>query len=154
MTDPLVETWLINARINLYLLAALKPASLDAKPSSSGRSVGQVAAHIHNVRLMWLKVAAPDLHAKLDALDNDSAVSVAVLTKALDASSGAIVELVTRSLAAGGRVKNFKPHVHAFVGYLISHESHHRGQMALALKQSGVPLDKKVAYGMWEWGSR
>lgn len=42
----------------------------------------------------------------------------------------------------------------AFVGYLVSHESHHRGQIALALEQSGNPLDKKVSYGLWEWGSR
>jgi hypothetical protein len=32
--------------------------------------------------------------------------------------------------------------------------SHHRSQIALALKQSGQPLDKKVSFGMWEWGVR
>jgi integrase/recombinase XerD len=45
-------------------------------------------------------------------------------------------------------------HVGAFLGYLISHESHHRGQIALILKQAGMPLDRKVAYGVWEWGVR
>ncbi len=56
--------------------------------------------------------------------------------------------------AAGGRIKGFKPHVHAFVGYLISHESHHRGQAAMVLKAAGAPLDKKIAFGLWEWGVR
>jgi uncharacterized damage-inducible protein DinB len=57
-------------------------------------------------------------------------------------------------LAAGGKVKGFKPHVVAFVGYLISHESHHRGQIGWTLKNTGHPLSQKTAYGLWEWGVR
>jgi uncharacterized damage-inducible protein DinB len=154
MTDPLVETWEINARINAYLLDALPAPALTAIAASKGRTVGEALAHIHNVRLMWLKEAAPDLLAGLDKIEKGAPVTAATLGKALKASAGAIATLVTRALAAGGKVKGFKPHVHAFVGYLIAHESHHRGQIALALKQSGEALDKKIAYGIWEWGSR
>ena len=153
MTDPLVETWEINARINEYVLAALSPATLSAAASSGGRTAGEALAHIHNVRLMWLKAAAPELLAGLEKIEKGTVTS-AMLARALGASAKAIADLVTRSLAGGGKVKGFKPHVHAFVGYLIAHESHHRGQIALALKQSGKPLDKKIAYGIWEWGAR
>ena len=66
----------------------------------------------------------------------------------------AVAALLARTLESGGRIKGFKPHAAAFLGYLVSHESHHRGQIALTLKQAGHPLDKKTAYGLWEWGVR
>ena len=39
-------------------------------------------------------------------------------------------------------------------GYLIAHESYHHGEIGVALAQLGHPLDKKAAFGMWEWGVR
>jgi uncharacterized damage-inducible protein DinB len=116
--------------------------------------VAQTFAHIHNVRLMWLKAAGVPATPALAKLDAEAKLTSAVLSKALRASGQAIALLVETSLGTGGRIKGFKPHVHAFVGYLVSHESHHRGQIAVALKAIGMPLEKKVAYGLWEWGAR
>src|SRR5258705_13919618 len=59
----LLETWEIHNRINLYLLDAVEPAALVSLSASKGRTVGEQFAHIHNVRLMWLKSAAPELLA-------------------------------------------------------------------------------------------
>ena len=63
------------------------------------------------------------------------------------------LQLIERGLAAG-KIKGFKPHPQAFTGYLIAHESFHQGEIGVALHQSGRPLDKKTAFGMWEWGTR
>lgn len=149
-----LETWDIHNRINLYLLEAVEPASLRSLSASKGRNVGEQFAHIHNVRLMWLKAAAPELLMGLTKLEKEHALDKKKLRKALSDSSLAIRSLLEQSMAQGGKVKGFKPHVVAFLGYLISHESHHRGQLALTLKQSGAALDKKIQYGMWEWGVR
>jgi uncharacterized damage-inducible protein DinB len=153
MEEQLVETWEIHDRIHRYLLAAVPEEALGAALAPKHRTVYQLFAHIHNVRLMWLKPAAPELLAGLSKLDGANG-SKAELAQALEASGAAIGRLVQKAVAAGGKVKGFKPHVTAFVGYLIAHESHHRGQIGWTLKGTGHPLDQKTAYGLWEWGVR
>jgi uncharacterized damage-inducible protein DinB len=152
--NQLVETWQIHDRINLYLLDAVDSQSLGSHSASKGRSVGEQFAHVHNVRLMWLKSAAPELLKGLNKIEAEQANDKKLLAKSLTESGKAIGTLLAQSLETGGKVKGFKPHAAAFLGYLISHESHHRGQIALSLKQSGKPLDKKISYGLWEWGVR
>jgi uncharacterized damage-inducible protein DinB len=154
LVGQLVETWRIHDRINLYLLAAVPADALAAVSASKGRTVGEQFAHVHNVRLMWLKSAAPELLHGLEKVEKDRAADADALRAALESSGEAVAKLLRSALEGGGRIKGFKPHAAAFLGYLVSHESHHRGQIALTLKQAGHPLNKKTAYGIWEWGVR
>jgi uncharacterized damage-inducible protein DinB len=152
--QPIIETWQIHDRINLYLLANIPDDALSCSLTSRGRTVYDLFAHIHNVRLMWLKSAAPDLLEGLDKVTPDVERSHETLETALGASGRAVESLLRRSFESGARIKGFKPHAAAFLGYLISHESHHRGQIESALRLSGKPLPDSISYGLWEWGSR
>jgi len=152
--EQLIETWAIHNRINLYLLDAVPDDALAASLSPKARTVHALFAHVHNVRLLWLKSAAPELMDGLDKLETKSVGTKKELRAALTASGEAVERLLRKALAAGGKVKGFKPHAAAFLGYLISHESHHRGQIGWTLKHTGCPLDQKTAYGLWEWGVR
>ena len=148
-----IETFQIHNRINIYLLDAIDEAHLNDLSSSKGRNVGEQFAHMHNVRLMWLKAAAPELLKGIEKAEKENKITKKILREAL-IKSGTAIETLLQQFVATGKIKGFKPHANAFIGYIISHESHHRGQIMLSLKQSGHPVDKKIQFGLWEWGTR
>lgn len=148
-----IDTWHIHNRINIYLLEAIDEIFLNDVSASKGRKVNEQFAHIHNVRLMWLKASSPELLEGLLKIDKEVSINKSLLITELNKSAEAIAQLLKKGFEEN-RIKGFKPHPSAFLGYLISHESHHRGQIMLSLKQSGHPVDQKTQYGLWEWGTR
>jgi hypothetical protein len=103
---------------------------------------------------MWLKEAAPDLLKGLVKIDKEvMKITKKHLHDELTKSGKAVEQMLEKCFAAG-KVKGFKPHPEAFVGYLLAHESHHRGQIMLLLKQCGHAVDKSVMFGLWAWGTR
>lgn len=95
----------------------------------------------------------PEALAKLKKIETEDTIEKASLVESLIASGDAIGELLSFGCDTG-KVKGFKPHVTAFLGYIIAHDAHHRSQVIIALKQSGHKVDQKIGYGIWEWGSR
>lgn len=153
LPEQLYDTWNINNRINIYLLDALGPELLGEK-LARGRTVGEMFAHIHNVRLQWLDTAAPELKAGLAKVEKEQAADKEVLRQALEASGKAVDELLHTAVANGGKVKSYKPHATAFVGYMIAHDAHHRAEASFILTQAGHKLDDTVGYGLWDWAKR
>lgn len=141
-----------NDRINQYLIDNLPAAAwLAEPPQGKGRTIAAIVAHIHNVRLMWLKAAAKGSNIP-EPLDRS--VTVAQASKALEQSRAALAELLKSALDGGGGVKGFRPDVAGFFGYLIAHDAHHRGQICMLARQAGHALPQKAMFGMWEWGTR
>ncbi len=73
------------------------------------------------------------------------------LKKALDQSAEGIQRLIRLCCEAGGTVGGFKRDVVALLGYLIAHESHHRGSILLTAKQCGHALSEDLRWGLWSW---
>jgi len=148
----LLNAFNTNNRINQYLIDNLPPAAWKAKPpDGKGRTIAAIVAHMHNVRVMWLKAAkAEEIPAQLDR----ATVTPSQALRALESSRQALSVVMSRALEGNGRVKSFRPDVAGFFGYLIAHDAHHRGQITMLARQVGDPLPLKAMFGMWEWGSR
>jgi uncharacterized damage-inducible protein DinB len=149
----LLSAFNTNNRINQYMIDKLSPAAWRAKPpDGKGRGIPAIVAHMHNVRVMWLKAAAKgsDIPAQLDR----SRVTPTRALRALEQSRLALSVVISRALDGDGRIRGFRPDVAGFVGYLIAHDAHHRGQIAMLARQMGHPLPQKASFGIWEWGSR
>ena len=67
------------------------------------------------------------------------------LVSAFRASGAAVEAFLRERLQSGKRIGFFQGKPIRWMCYLIAHDSHHRGQIALALKQNGMRLPEKVA---------
>ena len=153
VSQALLNAFATHDRINTYLIENLSDEAWSTKPpNGKGRTIAAIVGHMHNVRLMWLKASgyAGEMPEKLEE-DNFSRKDA---TKALAASCKALNDLLSHALASDGRIKGFKPDVASFFGYLVAHDAHHRGQIAMLARQLQLPLSKSVGFGMWEWGAR
>ena len=146
----LVEAFLTNDRVNQTLIDLLDPKIWRASPPCSPRrNIATSFAHIHNVRCMRLKMSAKGTRVP-ERLDRGE-VTVDEARRALAESAASMVELIERSVAAGGHVSEFRPDVVALVCAAIGHEAHHRGQICHWARELGSPLTPEQQLRLWSW---
>lgn len=152
MKEQLLETWQINQRMNLLLFSNISDEGFQKTLSNrGGRTIFQQWIHIHNVRIQWLEICSRDISPG-NVLSKDMPFDKTLLVTALEGSSEGISRLLLRGWENAGIVKGFKKGVIPLLGYFISHESHHRGNMLLTLKQLGEKIPDTVKWELWEWG--
>jgi uncharacterized damage-inducible protein DinB len=72
------------------------------------------------------------------------------LKKHLNASAKRIEQFIADSAAGKPRRRAFKKGLACYLSYLVAHESHHRGNILLTLKQCGKNI-KDLRHGIWDW---
>lgn len=156
--NDLLGAWRVHNRITLLLIGAIPAKGFAAVPAGSkGRTVAEQFDHMHRIRLGWL--AYHRTGRRVTAKEVRLTVMTRASLKKAFTASGKEVERFFGELAAGSsRLRAFRSNPVRFAGYLIAHESHHRGSIMLALKQNGLRLPETVALkGLWQswmWDGR
>jgi hypothetical protein len=147
-----------NNRINQYLNDHIPAeASKGKTPHGKRRTIPAIIApaiiaYMHNVGVMGRKVRAKG--NKIPAQPDRTKVTRSRALHALERSPHALSVVMIAALQNDRRIRGFRRNVTRFAAYLIAHDAHHRGPIAMQARQFGHPLLQKAMYGMWEWGKR
>lgn len=153
MISQLVQTWHMGCEVNLYLLDNIAEEFLADRYSARTRTVAAQFAHMHNVRLRWLRHAAPKLVGDVQSFPKGAQSSKSELKEALQASEK-IISAFLEECEAAGKVNKWNGPPATLLGYMIAHEAHHRGLAMVAMRIAGHKLLPEIVYDLWQWGKK
>ena len=151
IASDLVEMWRTHDEINLFLLENIPDAGFEAVPllkngkPSTGRTVSRNFAHMHEVRRSHI---GREFMKGVPSFESGVSPAREELIAAFRAAGDGVALRIVQLVETRARIKDRTGL--ALLGYLISHESHHRGQILLALKQSGIRMPDETRFTIWE----
>lgn len=148
----IIETWKVHNRIIMFVIGNIPDDALNATLSvRGGRDIARQFAHIHMVRVWRLEATSRKLAKGLVKFEKGATPRRKQLLDALEQSGEAIEGLLQHCVENDEATTNFKRQAIPTLGYLISHEAHHRGSIILTMKQSGFKLPDTLKWGIWDW---
>jgi uncharacterized damage-inducible protein DinB len=161
LTEAVLSCWKTSSEISLYLVKTIDTRLWNQQiPGYLRKTIGMLAAHLHNARCGWIRAIGKEKSGKSPArLILRQATKKDTLT-ALRKSSAAMHDLLEACLANGGRLPNrpvwlnFPNDVMHLLAYFVAHEAHHRGQIIMVARQLGQPFTRKAGGELWQWTKR
>jgi len=163
LPESVLAAWRTNCAVTALLVEHLPAELWDAPvPGAPRRTVGSIAAHLHNARARWLKTLGREHGIPAPPLVDPRKVTRRQLLSALERSSRGMEALLELGLGAGGVVppskgyvwRNLPLDVGHVLTYFVAHEGHHRGQIVMLARQLGQRLPEEVINGLWQWTTR
>ncbi len=146
----LLDSWDRNNTILVNLLRALPEGALHTRAADGSRTIGQLLAHMHYVRLVFVEEDAPEFARPLPAGEWSDEADPERIAQLLSESAVAVREAVQGRLAVEKPMDQHYDHPILMLQDLIWHEGYHHGQIKLVLKLAGRPLeDRAIGRGTW-----
>jgi uncharacterized damage-inducible protein DinB len=162
--ESILDAWRINNRVSMFLIEHIPTPLWQASlPGYSRRTVRSIAAHLHNCRCLWMQSLAKGTSIQVPTRIDAKYSTQREVTKALQKSGTQVGLLFEDALKNGGQFTGVSSvfvygamprNAILFLGYALSHEAHHRGQILLMARALDHKFPKTVVAGIWQWSSR
>lgn len=151
--DDFLTIWQEEAKGTLQLFSMLTDAALNQKVAEQGRTLGRLANHIiETLSEMPHRMGLPLQE------EHPSFQTAAELVAGYEAANRRFVEALESSWNDADLQNETNMYGHDWkIGYslfvLIAHQTHHRGQLTVLMRQAGLPVAGMYGPSREEWES-
>jgi uncharacterized damage-inducible protein DinB len=153
LLDALLDAWDRNNAITVNLLRAVPDGTMDARVMPGSPSIAEMFVHMHYVRLVFVAEDAPEFARPMPKAEWAGERDRDRLAGMLNDSARAVRDAVRGRLESGRAMDVHYDHPVLMFQHLIWHEGYHQGQIKLALKVAGRPMDDEeigsVTWDVW-----
>ena len=153
LLEVLLDSWDRNNTILVNLLRALPEGAWDVRPAAGSPSIGGLSTHIHYCRLVFVLEDAPEFARPLPEEEWAAERDRGRLARMLTDSAKTVRDAVESRIEAGRAMERHYDHPILMLQHMVWHEGYHHGQIKLALKLAGHPMDDEeigpVTWDVW-----
>ena len=154
--EDFANTWKAETDSTRKVMRELTDASLAQRVSPGGRSLGRLAWHIALAPLEMLRQAGLQMHGLPD--DAPVPATAAEIADVYESAAAQVTPAVSAAWSdeqmAGTIPMYGEQWTRGFVLWvLVAHQTHHRGQMTVLMRQAGLPVPGVYGPSREEWGT-
>lgn len=151
-----LDGWDRHNRVLINLAGAVPQGGFAARALPGSPSVAEMFTHMHHERMVSVAEEVPEHAGRMPDGEWLEVAGAHAILEMLEESGRAVRTAVEGRIAAGRPLDLHFAHPVVLIQFLIFHEGYHHGQIKLALKAAGMPMqDDQAGPLTWDvWRGR